>query len=370
MPENQTNPFTGEPVPENGAENVEVVPVKHDEEQSLVPGGTIDALMKAARLNPRSPEKAVKQAISLATMDMETAWECYYRLERKTKGGKRVAIEGPSIRCAEIAASSWGNIMVGSRPAGHDDKVTRAVGFCHDLEKNVFVAVETERRITTSGGQTYGDDMITVTTNAAAAIARRNAIASVVPRVYINRVWHEAKRVAAGDASTLRDRQNKAVELFAKIGVSEEQILEKVGKQTVQDLTVEDLEKLGGVYGAIRDGATKVDDEFPPVPEQPKDVVGDEEKPDVADGPARPKSKRGRISNKDKLLMAWIARGLTEAELLDALALDSMDQLTPDMAKDAITQIATLERFVRDGGVDNKHKNRDKNDEQDELELE
>ena len=72
----------------------------------------IDQQIATARALPRSIERAIKNIVTLSTLDEETAAECIYALPR---GGK--TIRGPSIRFAEIVASQWGNARVGSRVA-------------------------------------------------------------------------------------------------------------------------------------------------------------------------------------------------------------------------------------------------------------
>jgi len=55
---------------------------------------------------------------------------------------------------------------------------------------------------------------------------------------------------------------------------------------------------------------------------------------------------RGRPSNAERLLRLWGARGLREDDLLWALRLDGVDDITPDIARDAIRGIDVLERLV------------------------
>ncbi len=70
----------------------------------------VDQQITTAHAYPRSVDQAVKNILTLATLDAETAAECVYALPR---GGK--PIKGPSIRLAEIIQSQWGNNRVGTR---------------------------------------------------------------------------------------------------------------------------------------------------------------------------------------------------------------------------------------------------------------
>src|SRR5678816_4803120 len=98
----------------------------------------------------------------------------FYSLPR---GGRNIV--GPSVRFAEVVASSWGNIRSGARIIDIDDKFITAQGQCFDLEKNICVQVEVKRRITKKDGKRYDDDMIGVTGNAACSISLRNAVFKV-----------------------------------------------------------------------------------------------------------------------------------------------------------------------------------------------
>lgn len=69
-----------------------------------------DVLISTAKRYPRSLTQCKAKALALATMDPDIAAECFYKL---TRGGK--VIEGPSIRLAEIIASTWQNVRSGAR---------------------------------------------------------------------------------------------------------------------------------------------------------------------------------------------------------------------------------------------------------------
>lgn len=158
----------------------------------------IDRQVSTAKRYPRSIADFKRRAMELATVDQETAEECWYSLPR---GGK--VIEGPSIRFAEITASSYGNLRAETREIGEDDKSITAQASCWDLENNVAIRREVKRRIVDKRGVRYGDDMIATTSNAAASIALRNAIFAVVPKAIFKSVLNEVRKVAMGDERTL-----------------------------------------------------------------------------------------------------------------------------------------------------------------------
>ena len=248
-----------------------------------VSGGALEAITTAevqqqvatAKRYPRSIHKFKQEALALATADEETAGSMFYSLPR---GGK--AIEGPSVRLAEVCAYSWGNLRHGARVVEIEDKFVVAQGYCFDAEKNVGTAVEVRRRITDKYGKRYNDDMIGVTCNAACAIALRQAIFKVIPRVYANQIYAAARKVAIGDAQTLASRMAAMLDYFAKMGVSHEQVCQACEKPSIEDLSLDDLAMLKGLATALKDGYTTVDEAF---------------------GRAEPSTKRGRGAKPSKL---------------------------------------------------------------------
>lgn len=224
----------------------------------------IDMQIATARRYPRELGKVKSDMVSFATLDEETAESCFYSLPR---GGKN--IQGPSVRLAEIAVACYGNLRAGTRilhaeTTGSTPHVV-VQSVCHDLEKNTAVAIEKRRRIVgkKSKNGVIDEDDINLAANACSAIAFRDAVFKVVPGALIRPVFEQAKRVAIGDAKTLNDRRARAIDAFAKMGVSKERVLLAVGKKSVEAVDLADLETLIGLHTAIRDGATTIDEAFP-----------------------------------------------------------------------------------------------------------
>jgi hypothetical protein len=226
----------------------------------LVPvDSEVSTQIATAKRYPRNVVAVRKRATEIATLDEETAASCFYSLPRAGK-----PIVGPSVRLAEIVASSWGNIRYGARVLDHDDQQIRAQGMCWDLESNVACTIEVARRITDRQGRTYNDDMIGVTGNAANSIALRNAVLKVVPTVVWKAVYDQARKVAIGDALTLTVRRTAAIAYFGKLGVDEARVLARLGRANVEEITLEDLEVLVGLKTALKDGDTTVPQAFAP----------------------------------------------------------------------------------------------------------
>ena len=211
----------------------------------------IDLQIATAKRYPRVITDFKREAMAMATLDQETASSMFYVLSRDGK-----TIEGPGVRLAEITASAWGNLRAGSRVVEIDDTFVTAEGAAFDLEKNVAYSIQVKRRITTRSGKRYGDDMIGVTANAACAIAFREAVFKVVPRVYVNEIYERAKKVSIGEGVPMKTRIQRLFDWYGKLGAKPEQVLLVIGKKGVDDIEEDDLIKLHGIGTAIKDGET------------------------------------------------------------------------------------------------------------------
>lgn len=234
----------------------------------------IDMQVTTAHAFPRSIDRAVKNIMSLATLDEQTAEECVYALPRSGK-----AIKGPSIRFAEIIQSQWGNCRVGARVVHVDriEKYVEAEGVFHDLETNAATTSRVRRRISDSKGKLYNEDMIVVTGNAACSIAKRNAILGGVPKAAYRKAYDSVEQVIAGDVKTLSERRDRAMKAFAAFGVTPEQVFAVLGLRGLDDVTLEHMPVLLGMHAALKSGEATVEEMFPRQPSQngaPKDLAG------------------------------------------------------------------------------------------------
>lgn len=233
----------------------------------VLSGGAVAELSKAeiaqqvatARQYPRSVKRASSAIQSLVTLDAEAAEDCIYALPR---GGK--PIRGPSVRLAEVVAQSWGNNRVAARVVEIDrqEKVIVAEAVFHDLETNAAVKTSVRRRISDRQGRLLNDDMIVVTGNAACSIAKRNAILGGVPKAVWNRAYNAAEGVIKGDVKTLAERRERAIKSFGTWGVKPEQIFAALGVAGEEEVTLEHLPSLIGMYNAIKNGEETVETLF------------------------------------------------------------------------------------------------------------
>lgn len=229
---------------------------------SLVSRAEIDQQITTAKKYPRSLKRFRDEALQMVTLTESIAKECIYALPRKDASGSTKTIEGPSARFAEVIASAWGNCRAGARVVGESPEFVTAQGVFYDLERNVAITYEVQRRITNSKGKRYSTDMIGVTANAACSIALRNAILKGVPKAFWNELYAATRKTIAGDVKTLTNRRADAIKEFAIFGVSEAQILAVLEKNGTQDIGVDDLVTLHGLLTAIRDGDSTPEEIF------------------------------------------------------------------------------------------------------------
>ena len=239
----------------------EIIQISNAEALSALNRAEIDVQVNTAKQYPRDITKVLKTIETLATMDIETAEDCFYALRRGV-GSDATVIEGVSVRLAEIFASAWGNIRVQTRIIGNDGRTITAQGICHDLETNYATSVEVKRRITGKNGNTFSEDMQVVTGNAASAIAFRNAVLKVIPKAVTRKIIGNIKQVALGQSIDLETSRQRAMDHFKKIGVTEQQILTYLEINSVTEIDVEKVFELRSLKNAIKEGTTTVAETF------------------------------------------------------------------------------------------------------------
>src|SRR5690606_38503365 len=138
-----------------------------------------------------------------------------------------------------------------------------ARGMAHDLERNSAMSVEVRRRIVDKNNNRFRDDMIIVTGNAAISIAIRNAVFRVIPRCFADQIYRQCREVADGKADALGTNRAKAFDALKKLGATEENTLARLGRASVDDVTRDDVSTRRGIFSALRDGETTVEQAFP-----------------------------------------------------------------------------------------------------------
>jgi hypothetical protein len=218
-----------------------------------------DTQIVTAKRFPRQISKCSNNILSLVTLTKSAAEECMFALPR---GGKPIV--GPSIRLAEIVFGQWGNSRVSARivDVNRAEKYVEAEAIFMDMESNVAIRTTHRRRISGKDGKIFSDDMILVTGNAACSIARRNAILQGVPKAVWSQAYEAAESTVKGDVKTLGERRDGMFKAFAAFGVKPEQIFASLGVAGQDDITLEHIPVLTGMYQALKSGEETVERMF------------------------------------------------------------------------------------------------------------
>lgn len=240
---------------------------------STIVRAELDAQIVTAKQFPRSIQRVIGNITTLATLDEETATEALYALVRKKKQKSKRAdgadeenkpIEGPSIRLAEIAAQCYGNCRIEARviAVNRVEKYVEAEGVFLDLETNMASKAIVRRRISTSSGYLFSDDMINVTSNAACAIAKRNAILAGIPRGVYRPAYLAARKIVAGTAETLVANREKAIKAFATFGVTPDQIFDVLSVEGEREIKTDHIATLRAMFATLKNGEGTVEEMF------------------------------------------------------------------------------------------------------------
>ena len=224
---------------------------------ALLNKGEIDMQIATAHKYPRSIKRFRDEALAMVTLNESVAQECIYSLPRDGKN-----IEGPSARFAEVVASAWGNSRAGARVVSDAGDFVTAQGVFHDLERNVAITYEVQRRIVDRQGRRFKPDMIGVTANAACSIALRNSILKGVPKAFWSDMYEQARKTAVGDVQTLANRRARALGVLQKMGVTADKVFAFLKIDGEQDITIDHLATLYGITTALKDGDTTPEQAF------------------------------------------------------------------------------------------------------------
>lgn len=240
----------------------EIIEVRQADMLQAINRAEVDMQIATAKQYPRDLTAVLNKIATYATMDRETAEDCFYVLRRKDATGQDTVIEGLSVRMAEIIAGAWGNLRVQTRIVGNDGRMITAQAICHDLETNFAVSKEVKRSIVTKKGYTYSQDMQVVTGNAAASIAFRNAVLTVIPKAVTKRIINEVKQVALGQSIDLETSRQNIIAYFGKLGVSQQQLFDYLGISKVEEIDKQRVFVLRATANAIKEGTTTVQETF------------------------------------------------------------------------------------------------------------
>jgi hypothetical protein len=170
---------------------VSMTPVESEQATLVTRGGASDASLlrvsvEIAKQYPRDEAKILKRLQDTVEKYPQFAEKAIYSIPYENRRtGKKVYVEGLSIRAAETLSNAWGNMRCGVRILREDDDGWDLEAIAFDMESNVweltpFRAVKWEK--SREGRVTFLDERRQLQARGAAASkVKRNAILAVLP---------------------------------------------------------------------------------------------------------------------------------------------------------------------------------------------
>jgi hypothetical protein len=270
----------------NSAQTVEVIQQQQGAflpQNSAAPGSavmtmdgieraSIDIQVSTAKQYPRSISTFLNNCIGAATIDRETAESLFYSVPVGKDGNGQKFVKGPSIRLAELVAAFYKNLRYQTDIIGQDGKGVTARAIVFDLENNTARSITHTESIIDKYGKPYSDRQQERIKDVAQSKALRKALFTVVPMALVKPIILAAERVIAGDAKGIEERRKALVAWLDSLKIDKKRVWNAMGVAGIADLTPEHIIELGGIYNAIKNGDTTVDDAFPPIPKYRKDA--------------------------------------------------------------------------------------------------
>lgn len=215
-----------------------------------------------AKMCPRDEDLAISKILKACTRT-SLAESALYEYER---GG--TPVEGPSIRLAEAAVMSWGNVQYGVRVLDSNDHETTYEAYAWDVENNVRasrVFTVEHARYTKAGGKRKLDDPRDIYEIVMSQAARRlrACILEIIPGDVIEMAVDACKATLLKNAGEVdkAERIKRMLIAFSNMGVTQAMI-EKKFSCKVEALSETLLVKLRGIAQGVKDGFSKPEDHF------------------------------------------------------------------------------------------------------------
>jgi len=224
----------------------------------------VQAAIYIAQQCPRSTSAAIA-AMQESCGHMALAEKAFFRYSR---GGSQVS--GPTIHLAKELARVWGNVQYGISELRRDDEYGQSEmqSWAWDLQtnarnSNTFIVQHV--RDTKNGPKKLTDQRDLYENNANNGARRlREAIFTVLPLWFVESAKDLCtKTLESGGGKPLPERIAGAIRVFGEMGITLDQLVQKLGGRNSNDWTAHDVAQLTVIYKSIRNGEVSKDDEFP-----------------------------------------------------------------------------------------------------------
>jgi hypothetical protein len=223
----------------------------------------VAAAVQVAQQFPRDMDR-VRRELQEACQSHDLASQAFYAVQNRG--------EGPSVHLARELATIWGNFQTGTHELHRDDQAgqSEVQAFAWDVERNSRSSrtfISPHQKMKKIGGTQTRVDLVDLTdvylmNQNTGARALRECIFAALPKWYLN----EAERMcrdtlARGTGEPVETRAAKAITAFARLNVTEAQLIARVGAP-VSEWTGEDIASLEVVYRSLHRGETTVEEQF------------------------------------------------------------------------------------------------------------
>jgi hypothetical protein len=230
----------------------------------------VQAQVIVAQQMPRDITRANRDMLRSCAMK-SLAEKAFYRYKR---GGQQIT--GPSVQLARELARCWGNIQYGITELRRDDDhgQSEMLAFAWDLETNTRSAttfIVQHIRDTTSGSKALTEQRDIYENNANNGARRlREMVFAILPGWYTEdavSACYAALAADQSDGATAVERAANAVGRFARIGVTAEQLVQKLGAPQGR-WSPSDLAQLAVIWKSIERRETSAEAEFGASPDR------------------------------------------------------------------------------------------------------
>lgn len=223
----------------------------------------VQAAMVIAKRFPRDAISAMDRILQACTRPSLAEGALY----TYSRGG--TDITGPSIRLAEVAAQSWGNVQFGIRELEQRDGESTVEAFAWDIETNtrqvkVFQVPHVRHTRTRTYQLEDPRDIYELVANQGARRLRA-CILGVIPGDVIEAAVKQCEQTLKTSADTSPEALKKMVEAFVPFDVSQAQIEKRI-QCRLEAIRPAQIVQLKKIYASLRDGMSGPSDWFEDVP--------------------------------------------------------------------------------------------------------
>lgn len=170
---------------------------------------------------------------------------------------------GPSIRLAEEIARVFGNFEFGHRELSRGDSKSEIEVYAWDKQTNnrSIRQITVMHTVDTKNGPKVLRDQADIDNRIANVASKqvRGRILAMMPKWLVQEAIDKCKGTLAGiNGEPISVRVRKMTQAFAQYGVTDKHLVEHLG-HSLDDVTVDELVDMVGIFNAIREGAKPSD---------------------------------------------------------------------------------------------------------------